>query len=425
MPFFKGYEFKNGKSVYLGEEIGEGGKVYSEPGMYVNVWDGDVGSMHPSTMEMEMLFGPKYTKVFSEIKQARMAVKHRDFEAAKNLLNGALAPFLTEELADALAQALKIVINAIYGLTAARYENSFNDSRNVDNIVAKRGALFMTLLKSQVEALGYSVAHIKTDSIKIPNADDRIKEFVIKFGKEYGYNFETEADFDRYCLVNDAVYVAKYKEPKIDKKTGKEIWWMSIGKQFQVPYVFKTLFSHDPIEFKDLCETFSVSSPADLYLDMNEGLQDVSALEAELKKIETKLKANPNDPILTKRAEELKAQIPAGHDYVFVGRVGQFCPIKPGLGGGVLYRGLRKNGEMKYSAAANSTGYRWLESETVVNGGSEDMIDRGFYHKLVNDAIDTISKFGDFEWFTDCSTSQPWQAPTDPWTPETTQFDVR
>ena len=110
---------------------------------------------------------------------------------------------------------------------------------------------------------------------------------------------------------------------------------------------------------------------------------------------------------------------------MFVGRVGQFCPIKPGLGGGVLYRGLRKNGEMKYSAAANSTGYRWLESETVVNGGSEDMIDRGFYHKLVNDAIDTISKFGDFEWFTDCSTSQPWQAPTDPWTPETTQFDVR
>ena len=425
LPFFKGYEFKNGKSVYLGEEIGEGGKVYSEPGMYVNVWDGDVGSMHPSTMEMEILFGPKYTKVFSEIKQARMAVKHRDFEAAKNLLNGALAPFLTEELADALAQALKIVINAIYGLTAARYENSFNDSRNVDNIVAKRGALFMTLLKSQVEALGYSVAHIKTDSIKIPNADDRIKEFVTRFGKEYGYNFETEADFDRYCLVNDAVYVAKYKEPKIDKKTGKEIWWMSIGKQFQVPYVFKTLFSHDPIEFKDLCETFSVSSPADLYLDMNEGLQDVSALEAELKKIETKLKANPNDSILTKREEELKVQIPTGHDYVFVGRVGQFCPIKPGLGGGVLYRGLRKNGEMKYSAAANSTGYRWLESETVVNGGSEDMIDRSFYHKLVNDAIDTISKFGDFEWFTDCSTSQPWQAPTDPWTPETTQFDVR
>ena len=26
------------------------------------------------------------------------------------------------------------------------------------------------------------------------------------------------------------------------------------------------------------------------------------------------------------------------HDYQFVGRVGLFCPIKPGHGGGILYR---------------------------------------------------------------------------------------
>ena len=26
-------------------------------------------------------------------------------------------------------------------------------------------------------------------------------------------------------------------------------------------------------------------------------------------------------------------------------------------------------------------------------------IDRSFYDKLVNDAVDTISKYGDFEWF--------------------------
>ena len=29
----------------------------------------------------------------------------------------------------------------------------------------------------------------------------------------------------------------------------------------------------------------------------------------------------------------------------------------------------------------------------------EDTIDRSFYDKLVDDAVDDISKYGDFEWF--------------------------
>ena len=31
--------------------------------------------------------------------------------------------------------------------------------------------------------------------------------------------------------------------------------------------------------------------------------------------------------------------------------------------------------------------------------GNEDIIDRSYYNKLVDDAISTISKFGDFERF--------------------------
>lgn len=38
--------------------------------------------------------------------------------------------------------------------------------------------------------------------------------------------------------------------------------WTATGTQFQVPYVFKTLFSKEPIEFSDLCETKSVSKGA-------------------------------------------------------------------------------------------------------------------------------------------------------------------
>ena len=352
LPFFKDYTFDSGKSMYMGEEIGEGGRVYSEPGIYYNVWDGDVASMHPHSVIFECLFGPRFTKRFNEIVEARVAIKHKDFEAASQLLGGALKPYLNEEYADDLAQALKIVINSIYGLTSAAFENPFRDTRNKDNLVAKRGALFMTLLKREVQKLGYTVAHIKTDSIKVPNADQRVMDFICKFGAEFGYMFETEANFDRFCLVNDAVYVAKFKD---GKHAGE---WTATGTQFQVPYVFKTLFSKELIEFEDKCETKAVSK-GDLYLDMNEGLGEDE------------------------------------HNYTFVGRVGQFCPIKPGGNGGVLYR----VNDDKYYAAAGTKGYRWLESEVVRTLGKEDDIDLSYYNKLVDDAINTISEYGDFEMF--------------------------
>jgi hypothetical protein len=152
-PIFPGYKYEGGKSTYRGEEVGEGGYVYAEPGMYGNVALLDVASMHPSSIIAEELFGPEYTKRFSEIVQARIAIKHKDFDKARNMLGGILAKYLTdEESASALAGALKIAINSVYGLTAAAFENALRDPRNKDNIVAKRGALFMVNLKHEVQA---------------------------------------------------------------------------------------------------------------------------------------------------------------------------------------------------------------------------------------------------------------------------------
>ena len=65
-------------------------------------------------------------------------------------------------------------------------------------------------LKNAVLERGFDVAHIKTDSIKIPNATPEIIEFVMNFGKMYGYTFEHECTYDRMCLLNDAVYICKY-----------------------------------------------------------------------------------------------------------------------------------------------------------------------------------------------------------------------
>lgn len=394
-PIFPGYKFEHGKSTYRGEEVGEGGYVYAEPGMYGNIALLDIASMHPSSIIAEQLFGKEYTKRFQEIRDARIAIKHKDFDKARKMLGGALAKYLTDENAAAdLAQALKIAINSVYGLTSAGFENPFRDVRNKDNIVAKRGALFMVNLKHEVQKRGFTVAHIKTDSIKIPDATPEIIQFVMDYGKMYGYDFEHEATYDRMCLVNDAVYIAKYKD---GKHAGE---WTATGTQFQVPYVFKKLFSKEPIEFDDMCETKSVSSA--LYLDMNEKLPDVSAYEKERDSILKTGEPCPQD-ILDKIAE--------GHCYRFVGKVGQFCPIKPGCGGGVLLR--EKDG--KYYAATGSKGYRWLESEMVRVLEKQDDIDRRYYESMVNDAVDTISKYGDFEWFvSDDPYVGPWFAPEEP-----------
>ena len=352
---FPGYTFdpnRNPCSDYLGEDPSEGGYVYAEPGIYYDTALLDVASLHPHSIWELNMFGDEYTKRYKEILDARVAIKHHDFEKARTMLGGALAEFLTdEEAADNLAQALKIIINSVYGYTTATFDNPFKDPRNIDNIVAKRGALFMMTLRREVQKMGYIVAHIKTDSIKIPNADKKIIDFCMEFGKKYGYTFEHEATYEKMCLVNDAVYIAKYKD---GKKAGQ---WTATGTQFQVPYVFKTLFSKEPIIFDDMCETKTVSTS--LYLDFNEQLE----------------------------ADE--------HDYRFVGRVGRFTPIKPGCGGALLLR--EKDG--KYNAVNGTKGYRWMESNMVKENGMEDMIDISYYAKMVDDARAAIAEYGDVEEF--------------------------
>lgn len=416
-PVFPGYTFEGGKSIYRGEEVGEGGYVYAEPGMYSNIALLDIASMHPSSIVAEELFGPEYTKRFNEILQARIAIKHKEFDKAKKMLNGALAKYLTDEAAAAdLAQALKIAINSVYGLTSASFDHPFRDNRNKDNIVAKRGALFMVNLKHEVQRRGFIVAHIKTDSIKIPDATPEIIQFVMDYGKQYGYNFEHEATYDRMCLVNDAVYIAKYKD---GKHAGE---WTATGTQFQVPYVFKKLFSKEPIEFEDMCETKSVTSA--LYLDMNEGLPDVSDLEAERDRLAKK------DPPMER--EGLSEEIAKGHNYHFIGKVGQFCPIKPGCGGGILLRETenKKTGEKGYAAATGSKGFRWLESEMVRELGKENDIDRTYYNNLVDEAVKSLSSYGDFERFVAdepfvSDNTPPWFGAGEPHEEEPTPFDVR
>lgn len=383
-PIYPGYTFNNfvkaHKSEYRGEDPKEGGYVYAEKGMYTDVALLDIASMHPSTIIAEKLFGDKYTKRYENLVQLRIHIKHNEYDQARHLLDGVFAEYLDNETtAKQLSKTLKIPINAVYGQTSASYKNRFKDPRNIDNIVAKRGALFMINLKHEVQKRGFTVAHIKTDSIKIPNATPDIIEFVNKYGKMYGYNFEHEATYDRMCLVNNAVYIARYKWPEEGK-------WTATGAQFAHPYVYKKLFSKENIEFKDLCETKTVNSA--MYLDMNEDYPDVTALEKERDKL---IKKSPDDP----RISELNEEIAKGHNYVFIGKAGLYCPVKKGTGGGLLVR----EQDDKYNAVAGTIGYRWLESDVVKANNKEKDIDMTYFERLADASVKDISKYGDFTWF--------------------------
>ena len=411
---FPGYKFDAGVSTYRGEVVGEGGYVYAEPGVHTNVALLDIASMHPSSIEAMNLFGP-YTKNFLDLKYGRVHIKHivaqlhdgvpkekiKEYDIVRSMLGGKLAEFLdNDEELEGLPNGLKTAINSVYGLTSASFDNKFRDPRNVDNVVAKRGALFMVDLKHAVQEKGFTVAHIKTDSIKIPNATPDIINFVMEFGKKYGYIFEHEETYDRMCLVNDAVYIAKYKKPHKDKKTGKDIWWTATGAQFAHPYLFKTLFSHDPIKFEDMCEMKAVQSS--MYLDMNEDLMDVSLVEKALDKLEKDFKAGKvDDKTYMFEKDKMTKEIAQGHNYIFIGKVGNFCPIKPGCGGGRLVRDQK--GKM-YSVTGTKD-YRWLEADVVKGANKTKDIDKTYFKKLVDEAVNDISQYTDIEWFTDVNSN--------------------
>lgn len=363
MPFFPGYEFvlekdpETGKfkrySHYRGFVIGEGGYAWSEAGYYLNVWTFDVESEHPSSIENEMLFGYEYTGRFKILKTIRIHVKHGEYDKAIELMPELVNLLVDEGIADDLSTALKIAINAVYGLTAAKFPNAFKDPRNEDNIVAKRGELFMIDLLLACKERGYHAVHIKTDSIKIVNPSEECKEFIFEFGRRYGYKFAIEHIYERFCIINKADYIAKCAQND-PKSPGK---WSATGKRFKVPYVFKCLFTDDDITIDDVCETFSVSKSA-LYLDMNEGLQE------------------------------------GEHDYRFVGRVGEFIPILEGRGGGEL---LRSDDGVRYLYPGGAKDYRWLEAPDVIRFHKEDCVNYGYFDTKVEDAKKEIGKYVSYD----------------------------
>ena len=172
------------------------------------------------------------------------------------------------------------------------------------------------------------------------------------------------------------------------------------------------------MEFWDFCEMKTVKTA--LYLDLNERLENVEQEEKEKKKIETrmrklrkildtgkdgtkdisdldreKMKAELDD--LPKDIDVLDKIIAKGHHYSFVGKAGEFMPVKDGCGGGLL---MRKESDEGFGYATGAKGYRWVESETLQKVDNwQEFIDIRYFRGLTDEAVKTIQRFTDFELF--------------------------
>lgn len=405
---FKKEDYKDGicttmKSRFMGEDPSEGGYVMSEPGIYYNVWCFDVSGMHPASLIALNKLG-EYTKIYKEIRDARLYIKHRDYESAGKLLDGILKPYLTNPKdAKKLSKGLKLILNSLYGWCAATFNCEFKDPRDLDNIVAKRGALFMITLKNEIIKKGFKVIHCKTDSIKVVDPTPELHQFINEFGEKYGYIFEVEEKFEKICLMNRAVYVAKefedspaYLERKEDNPNASR-WTATGGTAKEQPYVMKKLFTGEPWDISDLPQKKKAQKGA-LYLDFNEDFPDITAEKKELAKLDKQFdKWMKDGSIMTRSDEELKAHdkrsealasyISKQHNYKFIGRVGQFVPVKPGCGGAELLC-LRDD---KYVAVAGTTGYRFKEYAYVVANHLEDEIDMSYYDNMCEELKNDIS----------------------------------
>jgi hypothetical protein len=428
---FPGYVFEGGKSTYRGEEVGEGGLVRGKTGLWRDVGLFDIASMHPTSIGQLNLFGD-YTPRYMAIVHAQIELKHMayalehglavDYGIFESLLDGKFMPYINDirKLAEtdrpAAAKAakqvrygLKIAMNIVYGLTSAKFDNPFKDFRNADNIVAKRGALFMIDLMHYIEdELGFTVVHIKTDSVKIAGATEECIQAVMNFGEKYGYTFEHEATYAKFALFNDAVYVAKKDECITN-------CWTATGTQFipeANPYVFKKLFGYpDDIGFQDYCVTRSVQQGA-IYLDFGIHNADVETGESDadmgyidsavysvkyVEKMKKKAEKSPTADRDLAVAEAAKAFDEANNAYgealkklVHVGKTGSFVPVLPGYGGGQLWR--IKDG--KHYAINDTKGYLWVSSDIAMDL-PDDAIDYSFFDRRVEVAKADIQQFID------------------------------
>lgn len=417
---FPGYKFDKYakvKSTYQGELPSEGGWVKSKPGVYgyhkneTAIVNGrhksviyiDVESLHPHSLIAINYFGP-YTPKFAALVKCRMLIKHKKLEEASHVfddidpaLSEKLRPYITnEDTATGLAYALKIVINTIYGMSSASYDNPFRAPDNIDNIIAKRGALFMIMLYKELEERGCNIIHVKTDSMKITNYTDEDIEYAMKRANEFGYNFDTECIYDRIVLVNKSTLIGHHEG---QPETGKEAW-EAVGAQFAVPFVYKTLFSKEDVVESDFNIFKSVKSSiylGDTFIGKNANVfasnngQDLWATrEINISQAIQSRMLKPTEKYLPKRDYIDKTDEEILNNKIT--KISSEVDYPEEDIRRLINAGYPEELVTRRNYVTGTKGHKWSLANEYT---SRDDVDMSYYTGLVSDAVNDIYKVGD------------------------------
>jgi hypothetical protein len=126
--------------------------------------------------------------------------------------------------------------------------------------VAKRGALFMIDLKHFVHDRATTSSTSRPTRSRSRTPPRRSSSWSPSSASSTATTSSTRQRTTQFCLVNDAVYIAR------QGRRGKDAKWTAVGAQFQHPVRVQDAVHHEDIKFDDYCETKQVTKGA-MYMD--------------------------------------------------------------------------------------------------------------------------------------------------------------
>ncbi|MBI4228209.1 MAG: hypothetical protein HY693_00660, partial [Deltaproteobacteria bacterium] len=156
----------------------------------------DAASFYPAIMlklqSYPSQLGPIFLDILREIRDERLAAKEK-YKATK------------EEMAKVTADALKIVINSLFGKAGDKFSKLY-DAKNIYRVTVN-GELYLLMLIEDLERAGFEVLTSNTDGVVVRVARDRVEEarqILTRWSNTLGFELDSqECKLYARLTVND------------------------------------------------------------------------------------------------------------------------------------------------------------------------------------------------------------------------------
>lgn len=205
-----------------------------KPRRYKDIKLADVGSMYPSIICALDALGPA-TKTYDGIRTERLRIKHTD---------------------KTRADALKLILNSVYGLFKSKYSNLCNPRASAT--VCIYGQIALYTLSRWLHEAGYEVMNINTDGVAFvdnPDLNKRYEGICQKWEAEFkGMALEID-EFERWIQKDVNNYIAvgydghiKVKGGDVNKYFSDKFFSNNDCRIIQKAVVDKLVYNKDPLD---------------------------------------------------------------------------------------------------------------------------------------------------------------------------------